>query len=223
VISVDNRSCPLSAPTDTWDHRNRLVSVVEVQPPPARTFPTSGGFTAYTGQGVNSNGMLAVEDGGTMVHLTDKMWRKISFPSVGLPAFYQITADTVLSFDFYSPDVPSIAAIGLDNNSVSNDPARHFQLAGTDSSSQFIGISPNVTYGGGWQHYEIRLADFAAYSDYFDEVNYWNYFTFVHHGVGESFFRNIRLTEGSPVGTVLESTSYAYDAQWLRLGLGSLF
>jgi hypothetical protein len=34
---------------------------------------------------------------------------------------------------------------------------------------------------------------------------------------GEVFFRNIRLTEGPPVGTVLESTSYVYDASDRRV------
>jgi hypothetical protein len=34
---------------------------------------------------------------------------------------------------------------------------------------------------------------------------------------GESYFRNIRLTEGPPAGTVLESTSYVYDASDRRV------
>jgi len=207
-----------------WDHRNRLVSVEIVQPPPARTFPTSGGFTAYTGQGVNSNGMLAVEDGGTMVHLTDKMWRKISFPSVGLPAFYQITASTVLSFDFYSPKLPEIVAIGLDNNVTRDDPVRYIQLAGAETGGLYGGISAGVSYAGGWQHYELRLADFAAAYPHADQSLLWDKLVFIHDDDvggasdgGESFFRNLRLTEGTPASTVVESTSYVYDAEGRRV------
>ncbi len=190
-----------------------------MQPPPALSFPTSGGFSSYTGQGTNSTGTLTVEEQGKTVHLTDKMWRKIQLSSLGLPTYYQLTANTVLSFDFYSSEAPGIAAIGLDDNNASNDPVRHFQIAGTDSSSQFIGLSPGVAYSGGWQHYAITLADFAGYAAYqgSNYQSYWRWLVFVNNGSGESFFRNIRLTEGPPVGSVLESTSYVYDAEGRRV------
>lgn len=102
-----------------WDHRNRLVSVLRVPPPPPLNFSTAGS-ASYSGQdglGVPDS-WIAVEDSGRMVHLKENTWRWISFStSLGLPSTtYTITANTVLSFDFFSPTLPEIAAIGLDND-----------------------------------------------------------------------------------------------------------
>jgi RHS repeat-associated protein len=206
----------------TWDHRNRLTKAETITPPPAITFPSSGSFSSYSGQGSSNNGTPAIEDNGQTVHLTDKTWRKIQFSTLGVANsnqyYYALTPNTVLSFDFYSSSLPGIAAIGLDDNNGFNppdDPIRYFQVAGTDSSSQFIGISPGVSYEGGWQHYEIRLADFPQYAAFqgTEYESYWRWLTFTHTGAGESYFKNIRLYESTP----LESVAYNYDAQDRRI------
>ncbi|MCI0333620.1 MAG: NucA/NucB deoxyribonuclease domain-containing protein [Planctomycetes bacterium] len=214
-----------------WDHRNRLTGVDTISPVPALNF-SAAGVSSYTGQDGTGGvaGVLTVEESGKTVHLSGNAWKRIGFSTnLGMASTtYTVTANTVLSFDFYSPKLPEIAAIGLDGPDYPNgfngighptDPTRHFQLAGAETTGTFAGISPGVTYNGGWQHYEIRLADFAGAYDVGDVLNR---FTFINdndagHVGKESFFRNIRLTEGPPLGTVLASTSYVYDAEGRRV------
>jgi hypothetical protein len=58
---------------------------------------------------------------------------------------YTVTANTVLSFDFYSSTRPEIAAIGLDNNNGFSPPTdfiRYIQLAGTDTGGRSAAFRP---------------------------------------------------------------------------------
>jgi RHS repeat-associated protein len=200
----------------TWDHRNRLVKVEYVGAPQTPAFNFTGiNPSSYTGQDDPANGQATIEDSGATVHLTGKAWKRVTFSSLGLSPTITITPNTVLSFDFNSPNEGNMIAIGLDNtDNAINNPKRHFQLAGAVTSGTFAGISPGVSYQGGWQHYEIRLADFAGYAEFVHTTGYWNRLTFINNaGGGESFFKNIRLYEP----TVLESTSYTYDAQGRRV------
>jgi len=201
----------------TWDHRNRLIGVETLAPPPAVNF-TNGSAGPYAGQDGGS-GVLTVEDAGQTVHLTGNAWKRVLFSTnMGLPgSSYTVTADTVLSFDFYSPQPPEVAAIGLDYNNTGNDPIRYFQLAGAETTGNYAGLSPGVSYGGGWQHYEIRLADFTGA---YGVGNPLNRFVFVNDNDAatpgaESYFRNVRLTESPPAAT--SSTSYTYDADGRRV------
>ena len=44
----------------------------------------------------DAGGIASVEDAGATLHITGNGWKQIAFP-------YQVTADTILEFDFRSP------------------------------------------------------------------------------------------------------------------------
>ena len=204
----------------TYDHRHRLTTVETAQLSPGLNF-TGASFSAYeTGQdgdgGVPSS--LAIEDSGQTLHLAGNTWKQLSFsPSLGLPSTtYTVTADTVLSFDFYSPADSEGTAIGLDNDNTHTNPYRFLWLTGRDAPGSGI-IQPGE-YAGGWQHYEVRLADYA--SAYPIGATFDRFFFISDDdagGGGQSYFRHVRLTEGPPPATITESVSYTYDAQGRRV------
>ena len=57
----------------------------------------------------DAGGIASVEDAGATLHITGNGWKQIAFP-------YQVTADTILEFDFRSPVRGEIHVIGFDND-----------------------------------------------------------------------------------------------------------
>ena len=63
----------------------------------------------FAGQDVDST--MAIEDGGASLRITGNGWKKIYLPT-------EITADTVVEFDFASTVEGEVQGVGFDNDEV---------------------------------------------------------------------------------------------------------
>lgn len=139
---------------------------------------------SYGGHNQDQDGTAAIEDNGATLRLEGNVWKKIDFR-------YTVTSDTILEFDFRSPQEGEIHAIGLDTN---RHPTRKYtvQLHGTQSYGD---IRDHFDYGGaepGWQHYRIQLGDY--YRGSFKHMFFINDHD-VRRPDAESYFSNIRIHE----------------------------
>ena len=85
-------------------------------------------FNAYTVTGYGNgqdNGSAAIQDGGATLVLSNNAWKDISLN-------YNVTASTVLEFDFRSTDEGEIHGIGFDNDEALSS-NRTFQVYGTQN------------------------------------------------------------------------------------------
>lgn len=132
-------------------------------------------------------GQLAVLDDGATIRLHNNAWKAIEMP-------YTVTEDTWISFWFRSTKIGEVHGIGFDNNDVVS-PDLTFQVHGT----QNWGIQNFNDYpdDGSWKYYQIPVGDF-----YTGDAEYL--FFVADHDVGtrdgNSFFREVKLSEGSPCG-----------------------
>ncbi len=135
------------------------------------------------------NSSASIQDSGQSLSITGNGWKKIDFA-------YDVTANTVLEFQFKSTKAGEVHGIGFDtDDSLSRD--RVFQLYGTQSwgISDFRNYSPDVS-DDGWVTYRIPVGQFYTGS--------MQYLTFANdHDVffpsAESLFRNVRVFEGDPI------------------------
>ncbi|MCB9989817.1 MAG: type I secretion C-terminal target domain-containing protein [Rhodospirillales bacterium] len=148
------------------------------------TFPNGGVFSSYSG-GQDGSGTITLIEGGEGFSLQGNLWKKIALN-------YDVTADTVLEFDFKSELMPEIVSIGFETDDNYANDSRHFFLGG----SQTNGISyaaPIGTfeydYSGDWVHYTIDVGTYFTGS--------FSYFHFINDddaGVyADSWFRNILI------------------------------
>jgi hypothetical protein len=114
-------------------------------------------FGAYSidsyGGAQDVTGTSPVEDNGATLHLAGNNWKKIDFA-------YEVTADTVLEFDFRSANEGEIHAIGFDTDLNVGSPAS-FQLHGTQAWTG--GQSAYYDYGPtapNTKHYVIPVGQF---------------------------------------------------------------
>lgn len=141
-------------------------------------------FNDYTiesyGGGQDENPTVSIEDGGTTLRIVGNGWKKIAFP-------YDITADTVLEFDFESSVEGEIHGIGFDNDdNLSGN--RIFRLYGT----QNWGRNEFDNYAGETpKHYVIPVGQYYTGS--------FAYLVFANdddaNAAAESIFSNIRVYE----------------------------
>lgn len=134
--------------------------------------------------GVNQDaGQFAVMDDGLTLYMANNAWKSIDLD-------YEITRNTKIAFDFKSTRQGEIHGLGFDNNA-SISYAYTFKVHGT----QTWGITNYDNYtGAGWQSYTIPVGDF--YVGTADRL----FFSSDHDGGsrnGNSWFRNIRIFEGS--------------------------
>jgi len=134
--------------------------------------------------GGQDQGTATILDGGNTIRLQNNAWKAILLD-------YEVTENTIISFDFGSTQQGEIHGIGFDNNnSISSN--RTFRLFGT----QNWGISnyDNYTNVGYWTSYSIPVGDF--YTGDFDRL----FFVMDHDSQprnGTSFFTNIQIFEGT--------------------------
>ncbi|MCP3671644.1 MAG: hypothetical protein GY814_14685, partial [Gammaproteobacteria bacterium] len=85
------------------------------------TYPPSG----YGGgtQDQEATGTVTIEDNGTSLHLTGNRWQYIDYP-------YEITANTVIEFDFSSTHQGEVHGIGMDTDLITSAD-RTFKVHGT--------------------------------------------------------------------------------------------
>lgn len=152
-------------------------------------------YTINSYGGTQDNGSSAVQDGGATLFIQNNAWKSISLN-------YTVTANTVIEFDFGSTIEGEIHGIGFDNdNGISSNLT--FKVHGT----QNWGITNYDNYSGSsWTSYTIPVGSF--YTGSFDRL----FFVADHDGGarnGNSFFRNVKIYEGSCGGsrTVAEPVS----------------
>ncbi len=105
-------------------------------------------MSLYSNQ--QQTGSISVEDAGATVALTDNTWRVTD-------QTFNITADTILEFDFESTAEGEVQAIGFDEDNLFENADRMFKLYGT----QIWGIRDFDTYsGGGRTHYYIPVGQY---------------------------------------------------------------
>ncbi|MEM9930245.1 MAG: T9SS type A sorting domain-containing protein, partial [Bacteroidota bacterium] len=132
---------------------------------------------------IQDRGTVTILDANTIM-IQNNAWKAIDLD-------YSVTPATVIEFEFGSTRQGEIHGIGFDNNnSISSN--RTFRLFGT----QTWGLSNFDTYStiGYWKSYILPVGQF--YSGNFNRL----FFVADHDGGarnGNSFFRNIRIYEGS--------------------------
>ena len=101
-------------------------------------------------------GAVVVEDGGATLYLNGNLWKRIAFP-------YQVTANTVVEFDYRRDRLGEIHGFGFHDNGASPNANTVFELEGT----QNWGLRDySYTGGGGWQHFRIPVGQY--YTGQFD-------------------------------------------------------
>jgi YVTN family beta-propeller protein len=140
---------------------------------------------SYAGQ--DQHGSVAIADNGATLVLTNNTWRRTV-------QTFDVTADTVLEFDFQSSDEAEVQGIGFDQfNAIT--PNRTFRIYGTQGVNW--DIEDFDTYsGGGVVHYSIPVGQ------YYTGTGMHLVFVNDHDaGLGsESRFSNIQITGGSSGG-----------------------
>ncbi len=126
-------------------------------------------------------GDYALEDGDSTLMLVNNTWKRTS-------ESFNISASTVVEFEFQSTSQGEIHGLGFDeNDSISNN--RLFQVFGTQNWA----IRDFTYSGSGWQSFQIPVGQ------YFTGTNM--FMTFVNDNDGgsgnTSRFRNIRILQGA--------------------------
>ena len=147
--------------------------------------------------GSQDQGSATILDNGQTIRLQNNAWKAILLD-------YEVTENTVISFNFGSTNQGEIHGIGFDNNnSISSN--RTFRLFGT----QNWGISNYDNYSnvGYWTSYSIPVGDF--YTGDFNRL----FFVMDEDAQprdGNSFFTNIQIYEGTSCA-LIEGLSGAID------------
>ncbi len=154
-------------------------------------------FSSYNivSYGTNQDaGQYEVQDDGLTLYMENNAWKSIALD-------YQVTQNTVVAFDFKSTRQGEIHGLGFDaNNSISY--SYTMKVHGTQS----WGNQTFDSYQGGgiWQSFTIPIGQY--YNGYFDRL----FFVSDHDAGarnGNSWFRNVRIYEGSDCMSGLEEPS----------------
>ncbi len=134
--------------------------------------------------GAQDKGDFEVQDGGATLFIQNNAWKAIDLD-------YQVTANTVIAFDFKSTIEGEILGIGFDeDNGISSSYA--FKLYGTQNWG-FVDYD-DYPGNGEWKSYAIPVGQF--YTGAFTKV----FFMGDHDGnglKGNAYFRNLRIHEGT--------------------------
>lgn len=168
------------------------------------TFAGPGDFIQYiAGQDMAATGAPVVT-GDNQVTISGNRWLRKAFN-------YNITADTVMTFEYSSTLIPEVSTIGFDNDANFGNDNRRFWIYGT----QIAGITyaaATTTYdytgtGGEWQTIEIPVGQHFTGS--------FNYINFVNDDdvgpYGNASFRNIILREGPKQEVASDGAAYLED------------
>ena len=140
-------------------------------------------YTINSYGGGQDIGSYEIRNSGATLKIQNNAWKSIALN-------YEVTANTVIEFDFASTLQGEIHSIGFDNNN-SISASKSFKVHGI----QNWGILNYDNYPGGnsWQPYKIPIGQF--YTGTFDRL----FFVADHDGSprnGNSYFRNIKIYEG---------------------------
>jgi len=115
-------------------------------------------FQSHTAQDVPESGTVTVQNEGEGLTLTGNRW-------VQVPVDYDVTADTVLEFEFKGTTQGSVHAVGLDENTNEYDTKRLFQVwgSGTWSNGHQPGDYDRYSYHApDWKTYRIRVGQYQT-------------------------------------------------------------
>lgn len=142
--------------------------------------------------GSQDRGTVAVMDANTIM-IQNNAWKAVNLD-------YTVTPNTIIEFEFGSTIQGEIHGIGFDNNNgISSNFT--FQLFGTQNWG--IGAFDNYAQIGTWKGYTIPVGQY--YTGNFNRL----FFAADHDGGarnGNSFFRNIRIYEGSNCVALIPGT-----------------
>lgn len=164
-------------------------------------------FISYGG-GQDSGAPISIIESGLGVRLDDNAWRRTAVN-------YNITADTVLEFDFLSSNIPEIAAIGFDNDTNFSNGNTQFFLYGTQTTGiTYSAPTPTYQYDGSgdWVHVAIPVGTFFTGN--------FSHLTFIDDDDGggddgDAQFRNIVIHEGDYVyGQTALGVSSIYEENY---------
>jgi FtsP/CotA-like multicopper oxidase with cupredoxin domain len=138
-----------------------------------------------------------VDATGTSLSIVGNCWKRIEFP-------YEVTANTVIEFDFSSTAEGEVHGIGLDNDDDPNSAPKTFQLYGTQTHA----IQAYNDYSdppGGIKHYTIPVGQFYAGT--------MTHLTFANdddppggYNSPQSTFSNIQVYEAPPLSLNVNGT-----------------
>ncbi len=145
--------------------------------------------TAFSNQ--DNDGTFTIENSGSSLKLTNNTWKYISMN-------YNVTANTVVEFEFSSTSEGEIHGIGFeDDNSLTSN--RYFKVHG----SQNYGVTNYDNYTSGTQTYIIPVGNF--YTGSMDRLVFIN-----DNDAGSgntSTFNNIKIYEGTCSGSSSRKTN----------------
>ncbi len=147
-----------------------------------------GDVNSYAGSGQDRDGSFEVLDDGATLFMGGNGWKSIDFP-------YEVTPNTILSFDFRTDTIGEIHGIGFDSdNSIGSN--QTFKVAGTQDWGMEVQTYTNSD--GDWQRFEIAVGE--SYTGDFDRIFFVN-----DHDAGaqdgESYFSNIKVYESDAVSS----------------------
>lgn len=149
--------------------------------------------------GSQDQGSASILDGGQTLRIQNNAWKAILLD-------YEVTENTIISFDFGSTQQGEIHGIGFDdNNSISSN--RTFRLYGT----QNWGISNYDNYSnvGYWASYTIPVGDFYT-GDFNRLIFAMDDDSYPRNGT--SFFTNIQIYEGVSCALIEQLSGAIVDA-----------
>ncbi|MCB1775706.1 MAG: hypothetical protein KDI88_18990, partial [Gammaproteobacteria bacterium] len=135
--------------------------------------------------GQDVSGSAVVEDDGATLHLSGNTWKRVAYT-------YELTAETVLAFDYRRGQLGELQGIALDNGEaapLSNQPGpNYFIVDGTQAWGE-----RRYRYGGGtdWERLEIPVGQHLS--------GRYTYLVFLMDDdarqAADGRFRNVRLYE----------------------------
>ena len=153
-------------------------------------------YQPLTSYGMDSfHASSQVSEVGSTLKLSNSAWKKVDF-------IYNVTANTVLQFEFRSDAIGNASAIGFDNDNNfwntnwSNSTA--FKLAGSDQWTGWNQALNNYS-GTEWRTYSLNIG-----KNYTGPIQY----LFFHNSpnttsaLENSFFRNVQVYDTNPLDTI---------------------
>ncbi len=170
-------------------------------------FDDNANFINYGGGQDSGVPVTIIEDGHGVI-FDDNAWRRF-------PVNYNVTANTIIEFDFRSTNIPEIAAISFDDDNTFNNDPFHFFLYGTQLGGvPYAAPTPTFEYDGSgdWVHVTIPVGTFYTGN-------------FPHIGIiadddgpgddGDAQFRNMVIHDGEYVyGATSLTVSDTYEEQY---------
>ncbi len=142
-------------------------------------------ITAFSNQ--DNAGNFSVQNGGTALSLQNNTWKYIAMN-------YNVTANTVIEFDFSSTAEGEIHGVGFENDNTLT-PARYFKVHGT----QNYGVTNYDDYTSGTKKYVIPVGSF--YTGAMDRLVFIN--DNDASSGNNSIFSNVKIYEGTCGGTLI--------------------